>query len=37
MLVSDVYYITYSTSYHNPRNTTNYNNIKLKKNPNKEE
>ena len=31
MLTSDVYCSIYSTFYHNPRNTTNYNKINLKK------
>ena len=32
MLTSDVYCSIYSTFQHNPRNRTNYNNIKFKKN-----
>ena len=35
MLTSDVYCSIYSTFHHNPRNTTNYNNIKFKKNHSK--
>ena len=37
MLTSGVYCSIYSTFQHNPRNRTNYNNIKFKKNHNCEE